>query len=342
MASQNRNPGSAVTLLLEDLQREPYQYDYYQFLRLIECIYPEKRRFGYAAKPEDDAIRIGQLPSMQFAPGALATFEARENEVSALKVLFFGLFGPNGPMPMHLTEFVRNRINIARDPTISEFADLFHHRLLSLFYRAWADKEPTVQLDRPNNDRFSFYVGSFLGMAERSQRARDGVSDHTKLHFAAHLGCQTKHASGLIAILQTYFDIPIAIEEFVGEWLMIPKDSLCYLNTDTKVGQLGASATIGTRSWQCMHKFRIIAGPLSLWQFESLLPNGKRITAFSHLLSNYIGFQFKWDLNLVLTKNQVPTVQLGRYGLLGWNSWLAAKNRDRDASDVHINMEKYS
>lgn len=341
MASQNRNQGSAVALL-GNLQREPFQYDFYQFLRLIECIYPDKRRFGYAAKPEDDAIRLGQLPSMQFAPGALATFETREDEVAALKVLFFGLFGPNGPLPLHLTEFVRNRINIARDPTISEFVDLFHHRLLSLFYRAWADKEPTVQLDRPDNDRFSFYIGSFLGVAERSQRERDEISDRTKLHFAAHFGCQTKHASGLAAILQVYFEIPIAIEELIGEWLMIPKDGLCYLNADTNVGQLGVSATIGMRSWQCMHKFRIIAGPLSLQQFESLLPNGKRISVVSNLIRNYIGFQLKWDLNLVLVKNQVPTVQLGRYGLLGWNSWLAAKHRDKDASDMYIDMEKYS
>lgn len=341
MASQNRNPGSAVALL-EDLQREPYKYDFYQFLRLIECIYPDKQRFGYSAKPEDDAIRLAQLPSMQFAPGALASFEMNPDSAAVLKVFFFGLFGPNGPLPLHLTEFARNRINIARDPTIAEFADLFHHRLLSLFYRAWADKEPTVQLDRPERDRFSFYVGSFLGIAERSQRERDEISDHTKLHFAAHLGCQTKHPSGLAAILQAYFDVPIVIEEFIGEWLVIPDDSLCYLNADTQTGQLGVSATIGTRSWQCMHKFRITAGPLNLKQFESLLPKGKKITAFSSLINNYVGFEFKWDLNLVLEKKEVPAVQLGKYGCLGWNSWLSANNRHHDAKDMYIDMEKYS
>ncbi len=341
MASQNRNSGSTVALL-EDLQREPYKYDFYQFLRLIECVYPDKQRFGYSAKPEDDAIRLAQLPSMQFTPGALASFEMKADSAAVLKVFFFGLFGPNGPLPLHLTEFARNRINIARDPTIAEFADLFHHRLLSLFYRAWADKEPTVQLDRPERDRFGFYVGSFVGIAERSQRERDEISDHTKLHFAAHLGCQTKHPSGLAAILQAYFDVPIAIEEFIGEWLVIPNDSRCYLNTNTQTGQLGISATIGTRSWQCMHKFRITAGPLNLKQFESLLPKGKKISAFSSLINNYVGFEFKWDLNLVLEKKEVPAVQLGRYGQLGWNSWLSANNRHHDAKDMYIDMEKYS
>lgn len=341
MASQIRNQSCAVAVL-KDLQQEAYKYDFYQFVRLIECMYPDKQRFGYSVKPSDDAIRMGQLPSMQFAPGAIATFETNADHAAALKVFFFGLFGPNGPLPIHLTEFARSRINIARDPTLTEFANLFHHRLLSLFYRAWADKEPTVQLDRPKNDRFSFYVGSLLGIAERSQQQRDEISDHTKLHFAAHIGSQTKHASGLIAILHAYFQVPIAVEEFVGEWLTIPNDSLCYLNADQQTGQLGVSATIGARSWQCMHKFRIVAGPLDLQQFESLLPNGKKITAFSDLVKNYIGFEYKWDLNLNLKKNEVPKVQLGKYGWLGWNSWLATKNRTNDARDMFIDVEKNS
>ena len=339
MANQIRNQGRTVTVL-NDFQHEPYKYDFYQFMRLIECMYPDKQRFGYSVKPSDDAIRIGQLPSMQFAPGALARFEMNADYPAVLKVFFFGLFGPNGPLPIHLTEFARHRMNIARDPTFAEFADLFHHRLLSLFYRAWADKEPTTQLDRPHNDRFSIYVGSLLGIAERSQQQRDGICDHTKFHFAAHLGCQTKHADGLIAVLRSYFQVPIAMEEFVGEWLTIPEDGLCYLNADQQTGQLGVSATIGLHSWQCMHKFRLIAGPLDLQQFESFLPNGKKITAFSDLVKNYIGFEFKWDLNLILKKEEVPAARLGKYGWLGWNSWLSARSRNDDAKDMFIDLER--
>ncbi|HRB29339.1 MAG: type VI secretion system baseplate subunit TssG [Nitrosomonas sp.] len=341
MASQIRNQDSVVAVL-KDLQQEPYKYDFYQFVRLIECMYPDKQRFGYSVKPSDDAIRMGQLPFLQFAPTAIATFEANAGHPAALKVFFFGLFGPNGSLPTHLTEYARNRMRVAKDPALAEFADLFHHRLLSLFYRAWADKEPTVQLDRPQNDRFSFYVGSLLGIAERSQQQRDGISDHAKLHFAIHMGGSTKHVSGLIAILHAYFQVSIAVEEFVGEWLTIPKDSLCHLNTDQQTGQLGISATIGRRSWQCMHKFRIVAGPLDLQQFQSLLPNGEKITAFSDLVKNYIGFEFKWDLNLILKKEEVPTARLGKHSWLGWNSWLATKSRTNDARDMFIDVEKNS
>ncbi|MCB1986758.1 MAG: type VI secretion system baseplate subunit TssG [Burkholderiales bacterium] len=342
MASQDRNQSLALELL-EELQREPYRFDFYQAIRLFECVYRDKGRLGYSLTPGKDAIRLGQLPSLQFAPATIAACSANnaENINAVLKVYFFGVFGPNGPLPLHLTEYARNRIHTAKDDTFAEFMDIFHHRLLSLFYRAWADKEPTVQFDRTENDRFRFFIGSFAGLAERSQQQRDEISDFTKLSFAAHLGSQTRHANGLITMLNAYFQIPIKIQEFIGEWLEIPLDSLCYLNSDKNTGQLGLTATIGTQSWQCMHKFRIVAGPLNLNQFESFLPDGKKITALCSLVKNYMGFEFAWDINLVLKKEAVPTIQLGKYGQLGWTSWLFSQRRHKDACDLFIDMEKY-
>ena len=67
----------------------------------------------------------------------------------------FGLFGPHGPMPMHVTELARERLRAHQDPTLARFSDIFHHRLLALFYRSWAQNQPTVQHDRPKNDRFA-------------------------------------------------------------------------------------------------------------------------------------------------------------------------------------------
>jgi type VI secretion system protein ImpH len=276
---------------------------------------------------------------MQFAPSELASFEAKGGVPSKLKVLFFGVFGANGPLPLHLTEFARSRIRNSKDDTFAEFADIFHHRLLSLFYRAWADKEPTVQYDRQDKDRFAFYVASLLGIGESSQLKRDVIPDHAKIHFAAHLGGHTRHASGLQAILSDYFQVSVKIEEFVGEWLDIPEDSLCCLNPDKSTGQLGVSAIIGSRSWQCQHKFRIVIGPLDRQDYESLLPSGSKLESFRSLMSNYIGFEYNWDINLILKKEQVPTAQLGQYAQLGWTSWLKSSKRDVEANDLYLSLD---
>ncbi len=77
-----------------------------------------------------------------------------------LQVRLFGLLGPNGPLPLHITEYARERLRHANDPTLSRFLDLFHHRFLTLFYRAWAQAQPHVNRDRPRDDRFAVYVGS--------------------------------------------------------------------------------------------------------------------------------------------------------------------------------------
>ncbi|WP_031432411.1 type VI secretion system baseplate subunit TssG [Methylomarinum vadi] len=339
MAGQNRHPNFDLEPL-DQLRQAPYKFDFYQALRLMECLNKKKPRLGYSAKPADDLVRLGQKPSMQFAPSMLASFKLDGKRAAVLKVFFFGVFGPNGPLPLHLTEYARSRIRHAKDETFAEFADLFHHRLLSLFYRAWADKEPTVQLDRPDHDRFSFYVGSLTGMAEPSLRKRDEISDHTKLHFAAHLACHCRHAEGLQVILQDYFQVPVRLDEFVGEWLDMPADSYCFLDQDETTGQLGVSTVIGTRSWQCQHKFRITIGPLTLEQYEKMLPNGENLTKLHGLVRNYVGFELTWDVNLVLKAAEVPSLQLGGHGRLGWTSWLQAGKRQQAVNDLFLNMER--
>jgi len=337
MAGKNRQQSDNIELLTS-LQQEPYKYGFYAALRQLECWYKGKPRIGYSVKPADDAVRFGQMPSLQFAPSTLVSFDAKGGRVAKLKVYFFGVFGPNGPLPLHLTEFARSRIRNFKDDTFAEFVDIFHHRLLSLFYRVWADKEPTVQFDRADKDRFAFYVGSLLGIGESSLQKRDAIPDYTKLHFAAHLGCHTRHASGLQAILSDFLQMPVQIEEFIGEWLNIPEDSYCFLDDDRSTGQLGVSAVIGTKTWQCQHKFRLIVGSLDLPEYESLLPIGDKLESLHSLVNNYIGFEYNWDVNLVLKQEQVPTAKLGEYGRLGWTSWLKTGKREVDVNDLYLNM----
>jgi len=160
------------------LESEPYAFDFFQALRRLECLNPESPRLGESASPKDDPIRLGQEPSLAFAPSTLAALQpGRGNRPPRLLVHFMGLFGPNGPLPLHLTEYARDRIRNSDDPTFARFLDLFHHRMLSLFYRAWAVAQPTVQMDRPATDRFAGYVGSLIGTGHPDLQDRDAFPD---------------------------------------------------------------------------------------------------------------------------------------------------------------------
>ena len=126
-----------------------------QALRRLETLFVDAPRLGRSLRPAEDPVRLTQEPSLAFAAATLAGFQLPKNGIPPrLSIAFGGLLGPQGPLPLHFTEYARDRIINSRDTTLTRFLDIFHHRMLSLVYRAWADAQPTVQFDRPNSDRF--------------------------------------------------------------------------------------------------------------------------------------------------------------------------------------------
>ena len=249
----------------------PYRYDFYQTLRRLECLHDQRPRWGRALRPVDEPVRLGQDPELSFAPAPLASFEPH-GRTPRLQVRLFGLFGPNGPLPIHITEYARERLRHADDPTLCRFLDIFHHRFIALFYRAWAQAQPFVNRDRPADDRFTVYVGAFLGMSPATLRNRDTVPDLAKLFHVGALIRHVRNAEGLTHILQHFFRVPVRLEEFVGHWMSLSTRERTYLTSETAV--LGSGAVLGRRLWDRQHKFRIHLGPLTLNQYESFLPGG--------------------------------------------------------------------
>ena len=336
MADETR---TAASRLEAALQKEPYRYGFFQVMRLLECAYKDKVRFGQSQRPSlEPPIRLGQEVSLTFETSTLSTFTRRKAGLTPLlKQRFMGLFGTNGPMPTHLTEYIRERIHYHRDHTLAGFADMFHHRMICLFYRAWANAEPTVSFDRPESDRFSTYLGSLAGFGSDALRERDAMPDLAKSYYTGFLAGQSKPAEGLRALLADYFRLNVSIEQFVGEWLDIQPSDLTRLGETPRTGELGCSAILGSRVWGCQHKFRIRFGPLNLNEYLSLLPDGYRLEQLVAIIRNYIGDELSWDVNLVLKKDQVPSAQLGEGTRLGWTSWLGERSSDKDADDLRLN-----
>jgi type VI secretion system protein ImpH len=336
---------------LMDLAREPYRYDFYQTLRRLECLYDDKPRWGAALRPVDEPVRLGQDPDVAFAPAPLASLEfGPDGAPPRLQVRLFGLLGPNGPMPIHITEYARHRLRHAGDPTLSRFLDLFHHRFLALFYRAWAQAQPHVNRDRPEHDRFLVYVGSFVGMAPQSLRHRDTVPDLARLFHAGTLVRQVRNAEGLAAIIRQFFRVPAAIEEFVGHWLRLAAPERSYLRRDG--ASLGSGAVLGARVWDHQSKFRIHLGPLTLAQYQSFLPStpahhpgaarsGALLRKLVDWVRFYLCFELDWDVRLTLQRAEVPPLKLGLGGQLGWTTWLGTRRATTDAADLCLDGEQF-
>lgn len=338
MAGTDRKTAHDLAQLTGAAEEKPYEFGFYSILRLMECLYAERPRLGTSQRPIEDPIRIGQEPATAFESASLTAFEAAQDaRPHRLTVRFMGLLGPNGPLPLHLTEYAQERQRQHGDRTFVRFLDMFHHRMLSLFYRAWANNEPTVSFDRPDSDRFSGYVGAMAGLGMATLRERDDVSDLTKLFYCGRLSSQTKCAEGLQDILNDYFQMPVCVEPFVGEWLMLPRQDICRLGLDPANGTLGRSVVVGTRVWGCQHKFRLALGPLGLDDYESLLPVGNRIRRLVALVRNYIGDELAWDVRLILRHGEMPAMRLDDRSRLGWTTWLGQRPEESDADDLIIN-----
>ena len=320
------------------LAEAPYRYDFYQTLRRLECLFDTKPRWGHARRPVDEPVRLGQDPDLSFAPSPLASFHPGEGgRPPRLQVRLFGLLGPNGPLPIHITEYARERLRTAGDPTLSRFLDLFHHRFLTLFYRAWAQAQPHVNRDRPNDDRFAVYLGSFMGVAPAAFRNRDTVPDLAKYFHVGALIRQTRNAEGLRAILQHFFRVPVEVEQFVGDWMRLEPAQRTYLGRDGAV--LGVAAVAGRRVWDQQHKFRLHVGPLTLSQYEDFLPGGARLRKLVDWVRLYTHFELDWDVRLRLKKDEVPPTRLGAGRRLGWTTWLGRRQAETDADDLCLHAE---
>jgi type VI secretion system protein ImpH len=302
--------------------------DLYQLLRRLEARLSPLPRIGRAARFAQDRVRLGQAASLAFAPGPVASVQLGIGDApTRVKVHCFGLLGPNGPLPLHMTEYVWQRLKHHADSSLASFFDLFHHRMLSFFYRAWADAEPAVQRDRPELDRFGIYVACLFGVGTPAMSERDALPDAKKRFYAGQLADQVRHADGLRVLLEDHLGMPVCIEEFVGEWCEIPDRYQWRLGQPGSgqqadgLGQLGLSTSLGNRVWLRQGKFRVQLGPLSMAQFARVAPGGAALASLVSLVRGYAGDALSWDLRLQLEHDAITALQLGQ-AVLGQTAWL--------------------
>ncbi len=324
-----------LMVFLEELRDKPYNFDFFAALRRIEAMASDRPRLGLAASPDREPVRFGQDSSLAFAPSPIAKVQDASGRRPPRVLLYcFGLLGPMGALPTHLTEYVRDRTYNWKDQAFARFLDMFHHRMVMQFYRAWALNQATVNQDRPADNRFAAYIGSLVGIGEESLLNRDSVPDLAKLHYSGRLSQHTKNAEGLEKIVQDFFRVPCRLVEFVGQWLTVPKDAVCRVGVSRSTGELGRSVIVGSRIWDVQQRFRLRLGPMSRQDYERFLPTGASFPRLVDWVRNYCGFEFTWDAQLVLRREDVPQTRLGSEGRLGWTTWLKTGPLAADADTL--------
>jgi type VI secretion system protein ImpH len=331
----------AAQRLFERIAERPGRFDLFQALRRIEAAHPDKPRLGDALRPSDEPVRFVEEAALTFPPAAIASVDRAAPGAPRLVQRVLGFLGPNGALPIHLTEYARERQLHHADRTLGAFLNMLLHRFGLFFYRAWARANPVVNLDRPRDAQIVRHVGALVGLAEPGLRERDALGDFAKLHFVGRLSRSVRDADGLESWMQLRFGVPVRVQQFCGHWMPLAREERTRLARNGESG-LGRGAVLGASVWDVQHKFRILVGPLDWDDFCSLLPGGRRLDPLQALVRQYVGFEFNWDLRLVLRRADVPAWQLGAekgVGLLGRTSWMNGRRRPGDADELVMNVE---
>jgi len=117
-----------------------------------------------------------------------------------------------------------------------------------------------------------------------------------------------------------------------------PRRRVHRIGEQPTTGVLGHTTLVGSRFWDVQQKFRIVMGPLELVDYERLLPCGESFERLCDWVKNYVGVHMNWELRLILHREHVPRLQLGRYGHLGWTSWLTRGPLEKHGDQLLIQI----
>lgn len=353
----------------EYLFKEGFAFDFFQAVRILARLDPKRRRVGYSSPPKDEIVRFRAHMSLDFPPSSIHEIEkqAPALPMPRMTVNFMGLTGPNGILPRPYTELLirQQRESKGKEKeALRSWLDLFNHRLISLFVRAWEKYRFYVAYEygdayRDDPDTFTQALFSFIGLGMKPLRHRlrysvwsevDGlpqekvlgkIDDLALLYYSGLLAQRPHSATGLQLLLQDYFNLRAEVSQFLGCWLVLEKTSQTQLGVAN--GEMGISAVVGEKVWDIQSKFRLRIGPLKRNRFDDLLPDRtpipERKTFFLlvQMVRLYLGPELDFDVQLILKKEDVPACELQEKGLgarLGWNTWLCSQPAIQDASDA--------
>ena len=317
------------------LSQSPQTHHLFQALRIIEAHHADKPRLGMSRRSAQDPVRLWQEAELAFPTSTIAAFDpGGDGKPASLTNRSFGLFGPMGPLPLHITEYARERRRNHRDVTLIAFANMLTHRLMCLFYRGWTASQPAPSFDRPKDDPFERKVAAISGHDGKALRDRDLMPDMAKRYFAGQLASGPKTAEGLVSILAAFFGAPVRLQQFIGCWLDLEPDDRWQMGS---MARLGRSTSIGARVWSRSSKFRLLIGPVGLADYKRLLPGQGSLERLEAIVRNYSGDALDWDVNVILKAAEVPRAALGASAALGHTSWIG-KRRDAgtDADDLYL------
>jgi type VI secretion system protein ImpH len=357
MAAENR---TSSVFLIDTVRDEPYDFDFFRLVQLLERFKSDRVAIGHNGPYSEETIHFEEDISLAFPPGDVLEVRGLEDgaEKSAVsessaalaRQTFFGFLG-HGVLPEHYTLDVYDDLRVPsndRRSSRKDFLEIFQHRLLSLFFRAWQKYDyvsayEAAQRQRHSNpeaepfDEISEKAFCMVGLGSASGRDDSGVPAKFLLYFSGAFSSQSRNAIMLEKMLRSHFGLETNVIPFVGKWLYLEEGDRSRLGRLRGTRQrLGESLIVGRKIWDMQCLIRIRIGPLSFDEFRRFLPGEKAFAALGQIVRLYIGADNDYQLQLVLRAAETPGFRLSRGGptRIGYCSWIGRQPRSHDAEEA--------
>jgi type VI secretion system protein ImpH len=325
--------------LNQKLFDEPFKFEFFQAVRLLERMFPERTAVARSVTPQTEVVRFRGNASLKFPPSEIYEIKETTDEFSderkhEMFVNFMGMLGIIGVLPVHYTELAIERARYG-DTALWSFLDIFTHRSVSMFFRGWEKYRFPVQYERGNDD-FTAYLFDFVGLGTQGLRGRMNLEDEGLLPYGGLLLQKPHSTIALEQILADYFQVKAKIQQFSGQWLSLDDESITRLGKANSA--LGADTIAGTRVWDYQSKFRVRLGSLKFAEFQAFLPNGTAYQPMLSIIRFMTGEELDFEVQLKLKAKEVPstilTTRAKRRPMLGWTSFLKTKPFKQDDEQV--------
>jgi type VI secretion system protein ImpH len=347
MAAPSGTPTSAIAAgvrywdVTQLLSEEPWTFQFFQAVRLLERILPDRSPIGRFVHPSKEIVRFEVNPATSFPASQIQGLRWETGAAPALTVNFMGLFGPLGMLPLYYSELIRERLR-AKDTTMVAFFNIFNHRMISLFYQAWEKYRFTIAYERGERDKFSHHLLDLIGLGTRGLQSRQVVPDDSLLFYSGLFALHARSAAALRQVLADYFDVPVEVEQFVGAWYPLAVSNQCQLDHYELSEQVGIGAVVGDEIWDQGAGVRVRLGPLNLQQYKDFLPEGTAYEPLRGITRFFSGDEIDFEVQLILKRDEVPACELSdavtASWQLGWSTWVKTAAMTRDPADTILRI----
>lgn len=311
-----------ATPLSRTIFEEGYHLEFFQAVHLLQNWHADGVRIGELGPPSKERLRLCPDDTLRFSPADIRRIEPPEadSKTARMVVNFMGLYGVSAPTPVYLTELIAFAGDDAAP--LVDFLDIFNHRLLSLYYRAWLKYRFPYRYEAGAKDAFSSYVFSFVGLGDPLTHPLTELPVPRLLKYVGLGAPQTRPPISLQRLLVDYFDgLPVTIREFVHRWVTIPLDQLNRIGRANS--SLGVDLSVGSRVPDRDGKIRIEVGPVGFKDYLELLPGTKKFHDMCALVRFWSFERYDFDIQIEVKREEVPPSQLTAESppQLGRTSW---------------------